>query len=116
MLKNILFVIVTITTSQSVLANVPHQTGFASWYGPGFHGRRTASGERFNQHALTAAHKTLPLGSKVKVTNLKTKKTVIVTINDRGPYARGRIIDLSKGSAQALGIKGTERVSIARIN
>lgn len=115
MLKNILFVFIAITTNQTVLANVP-QTGFASWYGPGFHGKRTASGERFNQHALTAAHKTLPLGSKVKVTNLKTKKTVVVTINDRGPYSRGRIIDLSRGSARVLGIKGTERVSIARIN
>jgi rare lipoprotein A len=90
--------------------------GTASWYGPGFHGKKTASGERFNQHAMTAAHRTLPLGSKVRVTNLKTNKSVIVTINDRGPFARGRIIDLSKGAAQTIGIAGTGKVSIARID
>lgn len=91
-------------------------TGTASWYGPGFHGRKTASGERFNQYAMTAAHKTLPLGSRVKVTNLKTNKSIVVKINDRGPYVGGRIIDLSKGAAQALGINGTGKVSIARLD
>lgn len=90
--------------------------GKASWYGPGFHGRRTASGERFNQFALTAAHKTLPLGTRVRVTNLATDESVVVRINDRGPYAKGRIIDLSRGAATAIGIKGVGNVMIARID
>lgn len=76
--------------------------GLASWYGPGFHGKRTASGAIFNQNALTAAHKSLPFGSKVKVTNLSNKKSVVVTINDRGPFKAGRIIDLSKKANQIL--------------
>jgi rare lipoprotein A len=78
----------------------------ASWYGPGFHGRRTANGERFNTNALTAAHKTLPFGSQVRVTNERTGRSVVVRINDRGPYAHGRVIDLSKAAAQAVGISG----------
>lgn len=86
--------------------------GYASWYGGRFHGRRTASGERFNQHALTAAHKTLPLGTRVHVKNLDNGQSVVVTINDRGPYARGRIIDLSRGAAQAIHMAGTERVEL----
>jgi rare lipoprotein A (peptidoglycan hydrolase) len=90
--------------------------GKASWYGPGFHGRRTASGERFNQFGLTAAHKTLPLGTRVRVTNLATDESVVVRINDRGPYARGRIIDLSRGAAAAIGLKGVGNVMIARID
>lgn len=81
------------------------QRGEASWYGPGFHGRKTASGERFNQHGLTAAHRKLPLGTKARVTNLDNGKTVEVKINDRGPYVRGRIIDLSKAAAERLGMK-----------
>ena len=82
-----------------------------SWYGPGFHGRKTASGERFNQYAMTAAHKTLPFGTKVKITNPKTNKSVIVTINDRGPYIHGRQFDLSKGAAQAIGMAGVANVT-----
>lgn len=81
------------------------QTGKASWYGPGFHGRKTASGARFNQYALTAAHRTLPLGTEVKVTNLETGRTIMVRINDRGPYVDGRIIDLSKRAAVELGME-----------
>ncbi len=81
------------------------QRGQASWYGPGFHGRKTASGERFNQHDLTAAHRKLPLGTKATVINLDNGKTVEVKINDRGPYVRGRIIDLSKAAAERLGMK-----------
>lgn len=81
------------------------QQGEASWYGPGFHGRKTASGERFNQHALTAAHKRLPLGTKATVTNLANGKAVQVEINDRGPYVRGRILDLSSAAAERLGMK-----------
>lgn len=80
------------------------QIGIASWYGPGFHGKRTANGEIFNMHAMTAAHKTLPLGTKVQVTNLLTGKKIIVRINDRGPFHGGRVIDLSKKAAKKLGI------------
>jgi rare lipoprotein A len=81
------------------------QQGAASWYGPGFHGRTTASGERYNQHDLTAAHKKLPLGTKATVTNLNNGKTVEVEINDRGPYVRGRILDLSRAAAERLGMR-----------
>ena len=91
------------------------QSGRASWYGPGFHGRRTASGERFNAGALTAAHRTLPFGARVKVKNAKTGRSVVVRINDRGPYAHGRIIDLSRASAAALGISGVSSVTLARL-
>jgi rare lipoprotein A len=91
------------------------QTGAASWYGPGFHGRKTASGERFNTHGMTAAHRTLPFGTRVKVTNEKTGRAVVVRINDRGPYAHGRIIDLSQASARAIGISGVARVSLSQL-
>ncbi|MEB3224300.1 MAG: septal ring lytic transglycosylase RlpA family protein [Synechococcus sp.] len=92
--------------------------GRASWYGPGFHGRRTASGEPFNQYALTAAHKTLPFGTRVRVTNLRNGRSVIVRINDRGPYSHGRIIDLSKGSAQQIGLvsSGVATVKLEVLN
>jgi rare lipoprotein A len=90
----------------------PLQRGAASWYGPGFHGRKTASGERFNTHAMTAAHKSLPFGTKVRVVNEKTGRSVVVRINDRGPYAHGRIIDLAQAPARALGILGTAYVSL----
>ena len=89
--------------------------GGASWYGPGFHGKRTASGERFNTRALTAAHKSLPFGSRVLVTNERTGKSVVVRINDRGPYAHGRVIDLSKAAAQAVGISGVGKVKLTRL-
>ncbi|BAN46738.1 septal ring lytic transglycosylase RlpA family protein [Metapseudomonas resinovorans] len=78
--------------------------GKASYYGSRHHGRRTASGERFDQHALTAAHRTLPFGTRVKVTNLNNDRTVVVRINDRGPHTRGRIIDLSHEAAERLGM------------
>ena len=78
------------------------QEGIASWYGPGFHGKKTTSGAVYDQHAMTAAHQTLPLGSSVVVTNLANDKTVTVLINDRGPFAKGRIIDLSYAAAQAV--------------
>jgi rare lipoprotein A len=80
--------------------------GPASWYGGQFHGRKTANGERFNMHELTAAHRSLPFGTKVRVTNQKNGKSVVVRINDRGPYAGGRVIDLSRGAAQALSMVG----------
>lgn len=79
--------------------------GNASWYGPGFHGHRTANGERFDMDELTAAHKTLPFGTRVLVHNPRNGKQVVVRINDRGPFAKGRIIDLSRAAAAALGIK-----------
>lgn len=80
------------------------EVGVASWYGPRFHGKKTASGERFDQSALTAAHRTLPLGAWVDVLNLANGRTVQVRINDRGPHRRGVMIDLSQGAAQALGL------------
>lgn len=79
--------------------------GLASWYGPGFHGNRSASGERYNQNALTAAHRSLPFGTMVRVTNLRNGLSVVVRINDRGPFSRGRIIDLSAASARIIGLK-----------
>lgn len=91
------------------------EKGEASWYGPGFAGKKTASGERYNPKELTAAHKSLPFGTEVQVTNLDNHKSVIVTINDRGPFVRGRIIDLSKGAAKKLGVyaTGTAEVELA---
>ncbi|OXT02900.1 hypothetical protein B7H23_03205 [Notoacmeibacter marinus] len=86
--------------------------GKASWYGPGFHGKKTASGERFNQNAMTAAHKTLPLGTKVKVTNKRNGRSIVVRINDRGPYAHGRVLDLSKGAASKLGFIRSGHTSV----
>jgi rare lipoprotein A len=88
--------------------------GTASWYGPGFHGKKTASGEIYNQNKLTAAHKTVPLGTKARVTNLENGNSVQVEINDRGPFVQGRIIDLSRAAAEALGFveSGTARVRV----
>ena len=80
--------------------------GLASYYGATFHGRRTASGERFNMHAMTAAHRHFKFGTRVNVTNLKNKRSVTVRINDRGPFARGRIIDLSYAAAKKIGMIG----------
>lgn len=80
------------------------ETGMASWYGPGFHGGKTANGEQFSTHQFTAAHTTLPLPSIVRVTYLKTGRSTLVRINDRGPFAHGRIIDLSKAAAQEIGL------------
>lgn len=95
----------------------PKQVGIASWYGPRFHGRKTANGERFNQNKMTAAHRGLPLGTKVKVTNLENGRKVVVRINDRGPYKYGRIIDLSRAAAKRLAMhdNGTARVRVERI-
>lgn len=79
----------------------------ASWYGPGFNGNLTANGERFDQYALTAAHKYLPFGTRVRVTNRYTGKSVIVRINDRGPFYPGRDLDLSRGAAAKVGMIGS---------
>jgi rare lipoprotein A len=92
------------------------QVGLASWYGKHHQGRKTASGERFSRGQLTAAHRSLPLGTKVQVTNLRTQQQVVVKINDRGPYGAGkrRIIDLSEAAAKRVGLleHGTERVEV----
>jgi rare lipoprotein A len=92
-----------------------NQTGIASWYGGNFQGRKTASGSIFNTHKLTAAHKTIKLGSKVKVTNLNNRKSVIVLINDRGPYIKGRILDLSHAAKTMLSMDGLAKVSIEKL-
>jgi rare lipoprotein A len=92
-----------ISNIQPEYSRIKHQLqGLASWYGPYFHGRKTASGTIFNKYALTAAHKTLPLGTIVKVTNINNTRSVVVQINDRGPYIDGRVIDVSKGAAEEL--------------
>ena len=88
------------------------QTGIASWYGPGFHGRPTASGVIYDQHELTAAHQTLPLGTRVMVTNLDNGKSIEVAINDRGPFVKGRILDLSYAAAQTLGMIGPGTIPV----
>ena len=90
------------------------QTGTASYYGSRHHGKRTASGEPFDQHALSAAHRQLAFGSRVLVTNLSNNQSVVVRINDRGPHTRGRLIDLSRQAAQQLGMlrSGTAKVRI----
>ncbi len=82
------------------------ETGIASWYGPDFHGKMTANGEAFDQNAVSAAHKTLPMPSVVRVTNLDNGRSLVVRINDRGPFVNGRIIDLSRRAAQLLGVEG----------
>ena len=94
--------------------HLPYQVGTASWYGEYFEGRTTASGEPYNMHDLTAAHPTLPLGSWVRVTNLRNGRVVYVRINDRGPIVPGRIIDLSYGAAEVLHFenKGLQRVRL----
>jgi rare lipoprotein A len=91
-----------------------YQVGTASWYGDYFQGKQTASGEPYDMHDLTAAHPTLPLGTFVKVTNLRNGKAVVVRINDRGPVVDGRIIDVSYNAARALGFKdrGVQRVRL----
>lgn len=91
------------------------QTGMASYYK---HGSRTANGERFNPNGYTAAHRTLPFGARVLVTNLKTGKSVIVRINDRGPFAHGRVIDLSLGAAKVVGLtrSGVAKVKVVRLD
>jgi rare lipoprotein A len=96
----------------------PYQIGTASWYGEYFDGKQTASGEDFDMYDLTAAHPTLPLGSYVRVTNLRNGRAVVVRVNDRGPIVPGRIIDLSYGAAQALQFKqrGLQRVRLDLVN
>lgn len=93
------------------------QTGVASWYGKDFHGRKTSNGEIYDMYGMTAAHKTLPLGTFVRVRNLENGKSVDVRVNDRGPFARGRIIDLSYSAAKRIGMvgPGTARVNVVAL-
>ena len=96
-------------TRPALLAGEPareYERGGASWYGPGFHGRRTASGERYDMNAFTAAHRTLPFGTWVRVHSLVNGREVDVRITDRGPFIRSRVIDVSRGAAEALGMLG----------
>jgi rare lipoprotein A len=94
------------------------EKGLASWYGPKYHGRTTASGEPYDMHEMTAAHRTLPFGVVVEVTDLETRRKVRVRINDRGPFVEGRIIDLSYAAARELGIveRGMARVRIVVVD
>jgi len=114
------FVPVTIkenTVNTSAVRLIDRGTLKASWYGPKFHGKNTANGEVYDQMALTAAHKYLSFGTLLKITNPKNGKSVIVRINDRGPYIEGRELDLSKGAAIELGIleKGVARVKVQEV-
>lgn len=90
------------------------ERGTASWYGPGFHGNKTANGERYDMHKLTAAHRTLPLGSIAVVRSVSTGRKVTVRINDRGPFAKGRVLDLSLAGAEAIGMigNGTDQIEL----
>ena len=100
--------------NQMALQNSSQLKGVASWYGPNFHGKLTANGEVYDMYGVTAAHKTLTLGTVVRVTNLDNGKSLILRINDRGPYVDGRILDCSFGAAKKLGFheQGTANVEI----
>lgn len=91
------------------------EVGVASWYGKPFHGRRTANGEVYDMHAMTAAHRTMPLPSYARVRNLANGREVVVRVNDRGPFRDGRVIDLSRAAARRLGISGLGRVEVRRL-
>lgn len=88
------------------------QVGVASWYGQHFQGHRTSTGELFDMYEMTCAHPTLPIGTWVRVTNLKNRRTAFVRVNDRGPMVEGRIVDLSMAAAQAVGLRGVGRVKL----
>lgn len=107
------FIVLLLTSMFLIVSNANANTVIASWYGPGFNGKKTASGERFNQNAMTAAHKTLPFGTIVAVTY--KGRTVHVRINDRGPFVKGRTLDLSKGASKAIGCLATCKVSMSVI-
>lgn len=107
-----------VEAESSLLARTAERiaSGLASWYGPRFHGRRTANGERYNMHEFTAAHKTLPFGTRLRVRSVHTGKEVVVRVNDRGPYKHNRIIDLSLAAITALGLRerGVSAVELLR--
>lgn len=104
-------------TQESIIKFIDKGKMLASWYGPKFHGRKTANGEFYDQMAFTAAHKSLPFGTLLKLTNVKNLKSVIVRINDRGPYIYNRELDLSKGAALALGMikRGVVRLKVEEV-
>lgn len=114
----ILYLIVVVTLVGLIVlyqvAGPYYEVGIASWYGPGFHGNFTANGKVYDMYGISAAHKTLPFGTIVKVVEIETGRSVVVRINDRGPFIEGRIIDLSKGAAERLGIvqKGITKVGL----
>jgi len=114
----ILYLIVVVTLVGLIVlyqvAGPYYEVGIASWYGPGFHGNFTANGEVYDMYGISAAHKTLPFGTIVRVVEIETGRSVVVRINDRGPFIEGRIIDLSKGAAERLGIvqKGITKVGL----
>lgn len=107
-------VLITAAASALILSSTAAyaQCGGASWYGPGFHGKQAASGQIFNENAMTAAHRSLPFGTKVQVTDQNSGKSVEVVINDRGPFHGKRIIDLSKAAASALGFRNRGVTSV----
>lgn len=113
-MKQVLILLMLLVISIQVKAEYPKfvQEGIASWYGPGFHGKRTANGERFNTNEMTAAHKSLPFNTLIKVTNLNNGISTIVRITDRGPFVKGRIIDLSKAAKDAIKMDGLARVRL----
>ena len=102
------------TKSKPTNRSKPYQVGTASWYGSYFQGMETASGEPYNMYDMTAASLTLPMGSHVKVTNMRNGKSVVVRINDRGPFIRGRVIDLTPAGTRALGFSGLTKVALYR--
>lgn len=106
-----------ITADRSLVEFVDKGSMKASWYGPGFNGRKTANGEVYDQMSFTAAHKSLKFGTLLKITNLKNSKSVVVRINDRGPYIHGRDLDLSKAAALELGMvkKGVAKIKVEEI-
>ena len=108
----------TAKKSSGPVAAIKHllEVGKASWYGLQFQGHKTSSGERFDMNDLTCAHRTLPLGSWLKVTNLRNKKSVLVRVNDRGPMVDDRVIDLSYAAAQAVGINGLGKVKLEPVS
>ena len=114
----IIFVLTAFCITMNAQAETVFQQGKASYYGKVHHGKKTASGKRFNMHAMTAAHRSLPFGTQLKVTSKDTGKSVIVTINDRGPYAGGRILDLSQEAARQLGMikQGVGVVTLEKMN
>ncbi|MFZ2323385.1 MAG: septal ring lytic transglycosylase RlpA family protein [Ignavibacteriaceae bacterium] len=107
----------TITADRSLVEYLDRGTMRASWYGPGFHGQKTANGERYDQMSFTAAHKSLKFGTLLKITNLRNSKSVVVRINDRGPYITGRDLDLSKAAALELGMvrRGVAKIKVEEI-
>ena len=104
-----------VPAAQTPAAHHWYQIGRATWYGKDFQGRRTSSGERFNMHALTCAHPTLPLGSWLRVTNLGNRRSTFVRVNDRGPYSGRSIVDLSFAAAQSLHFLGTAPVRVEQV-